>query len=263
MPYWGAQLAKYLANLDRLDVADTTAQVVAEIAEALTAVLDHRTAPEGTLMAQLSTELRSDSPLSVDDIVSTVAFLLYAGLEATANGIGMAVNSLLRRPELCAELRAASPATMAAAVEELLRFDTSVLQVPRVATADLDLCGTRIPEGAVAVLVLGAANHDEPRYTEPDTIQVHRAETRHLTFGLGAHFCIGAALARAETAAFLTTFLARAPRAELVGRPRWSSRDGVRTLEQLPVRLDPGDGRATSGRRLGASAPAGPDRPEA
>jgi cytochrome P450 len=238
LPRWSAVFAKYLANAARTDVADETAAVVREIC---TVVRDRLPdAPPGSLVYELTTHA-DGGPLSLDDLVSTVSLLLYAGLESTANLLGLGVIALAERPALRAELAHASATTMAAAVDELLRYDTSVLQVPRIAAADLSLEGQRIRQGDLVVLMLGAANHDERRFPDPDTPDLRRDVSRHVGFGHGIHYCVGAALARAEAAVFFSVLLRAAPDFVLVAPPRWGSRSGIRSLDALPMVLRPSD----------------------
>ncbi|TCO61178.1 cytochrome P450 [Actinocrispum wychmicini] len=236
LPRWGAVFAKYLANAARTDAANETAAAVREISAVVRDQLPD--APAGSLVYELTNPV-SGEPASVDDLVSTISLLLYAGLESTSNLIGLGVLALAERPGLRAELAGASAETMAAAIEELLRYDTSVLQVPRVATADMTLGGQRIHRGDLVVVMLGAANHDERRFPDPDTFDLRRDVSRHVAFGYGVHFCVGAPLARAEAAAFFTVLLRTAPEFALTAQPRWSSRHSVRSLDALPVLLFP------------------------
>lgn len=234
LPRWGTVFAKTLANAARTDVAGETAEVLREISAAVRARLTD--APPGSLLHEL-TAPAAGPRLSLDDLVGTVGLLLYAGLESTSHLMGLSVLALLDHPQLRDELSAAGPAAVAGAVEELLRYDGPVLQVARVATADLELEGSRIKRGDLVVVLLGAANHDERRFADPDRLDLRRDASRHLGFGHGIHFCIGAALARAETTVFLTAVLRDAPGFASAGAPLWGSRNAVRTLDHLPVTL--------------------------
>jgi len=124
----------------------------------------------------------------------------------------------------------------AAAVEEALRFEPAFQFVARVATADLEIGGQAIGADQQIVCVLGAANRDPAQFADPDRFDVHRRPNPHLSFGYGAHFCIGAALARMEAQIAFTTLSRRLRDLHLAsGTPRWRPAFGVRSLETLPV----------------------------
>jgi cytochrome P450 PksS len=123
-------------------------------------------------------------------------------------------------------------------VEELLRL-TSPLELasPRVAREDLEFSGHRVRRGELVVAVLGSANHDEAEFDEPDRLLIGREPNRHMAFGQGPHFCLGAFLARMEAQIALTTLLRRLPDIRLAedARPRWRRGLILRGLESLPV----------------------------
>jgi cytochrome P450 len=150
------------------------------------------------------------------DLVQFVILLLVAGNETTTNLIGNAANALLDHP---AELErvARDPALVPALVEESLRFDSPVQVLLRDARRETEIAGTTIPKGGIVVPVLGSANRDERRFPEPDAFRVGRDTRGHVAFGLGIHFCLGAALARLEARVALEALvpeLARRGRAE-------------------------------------------------
>jgi cytochrome P450 len=121
-----------------------------------------------------------------------------AGHETTASLIGNAVHQLLRHRASWEEL-CRVPELVPQAVEEILRYDTSVISWRRRATRATEIGGVSIPAGAQLLLLLGSANHDERVFDDPETLDLHRAgATRHLSFGHGIHHCLGAALARLE-----------------------------------------------------------------
>ncbi len=147
-------------------------------------------------------------------LASTCIHLLTAGHETTTNLITKAVLALLRHPYVRDELSAV-PELMPQAVEELVRYDTPVQLVRRRAGEDLDLGGRHITAGSTLILVLGSANRDPARFPDPDLLDPHRNTTRHAGFGIGAHYCLGAHLARLEAEIGLTALLRRAPRLSL------------------------------------------------
>ncbi|GLW35014.1 cytochrome P450 [Actinoplanes regularis] len=151
-------------------------------------------------------------------LTSTCIHLLTAGHETTTNLIAKAVLALLRHPRVRDELSAV-PELMPQAVEELIRYDTPVQLVRRRAGQDVELGGRHIEAGSTVVLVLGSANRDPARFPDPDRLDPHRLATRHAGFGIGAHYCLGAHLARLEAEIGLSALLRRTPRLSLAEQP--------------------------------------------
>jgi cytochrome P450 len=162
--------------------------------------------------------------------------LLVAGHETTVNLIANGVLALLRHPDQLAML-AADPGLAPATVEEVLRYDPPVQLTARVAGSDLQLAGAELPAGALVLLLLAAAGRDPAVNPDPDRFDIHRVAPRHLAFGHGIHFCLGAPLARLEAQTALAAFARRFPHARLAG-PDLHYRDNVtlRGLTALPVR---------------------------
>src|SRR5262249_21757895 len=146
------------------------------------------------------------------------ALLVFAGHETTTNLISNGVLALLRHPAALAALRA-EPAGIAAAVEEMLRYDSPVQLVMRVAREDLDLLGQPVRAGERVVLLLASGNRDEAQFPEADRFLPGRRDNRHLAFGQGVHFCLGAALARMEAQEALAVLLRRLPDLRLADGP--------------------------------------------
>jgi cytochrome P450 len=160
---------------------------------------DRLAAPHDDLTSVLL-EVRDgdDGVLSLDEIASVLFAFFTAGHETTASLIGNAVHQLLRHRASWEELCRA-PELVPQAVEEILRYDTSVISWRRRATRATEIGSVSIPAGAQLLLLLGSANHDERVFDDPETLDLHRAgATRHLSFGHGIHHCLGAALARLE-----------------------------------------------------------------
>ncbi|MFI5216521.1 MAG: cytochrome P450, partial [Candidatus Limnocylindria bacterium] len=175
--------------------------------------------------------------LDADELFAMGVLILVAGHDTTTNQIGNAVLALLRHPDERRRL-AADPGLMRSAVEEFLRFDSVVQATARIALEDVSVAGVAIPKGEGALLVIGAANRDPAQFPEPDRLDVARADNRHLAFGQGAHFCLGAGLARAEAQSALATLFARAPRFDGdAAKPDWKPTTVLRGLRSLPLSL--------------------------
>jgi cytochrome P450 len=198
-----------------------------------------RAEPRDDLLSDL---LTADAPpdaggrFSTTELVSLLITLIFGGHETTANLIGSALVLLLGRPGLVAEV-AADPAKVDPLVEETLRADPPVQGSFRTVVADTELSGVRLPAGAQVFAVIGSANRDPAAADDPDTFDPDRAHPeRHLAFGRGIHFCVGAALARLEARTAITTLVRRLPELRLA--------DGFRApyvanlLHRGPTRLD-------------------------
>jgi len=160
-------------------------------------VRQRRRNPGPDLISALTQAEEEGGKLSEDELYSTVVLLLIAGNETTTNLIGNGMLALLRHPD---EMRIVwdSPSRVPTAVEEMLRFDSPVQLTTRMAKTDLEIQGTKIQKGDWLYLVVGAANRDPAQFPEPDRFDVTRIENKHIAFGAGAHFCLGAPLARLE-----------------------------------------------------------------
>jgi cytochrome P450 len=160
-------------------------------------VRQRRKNPGTDLISALTQAEEEGGKLSEDELYSTVVLLLVAGNETTTNLIGNGMLALLRHPD---EMRKVwdSPSRVPTAVEEMLRFDSPVQLTTRMAKTDLEIQGTKIQKGDWLYLVVGAANRDPAQFPDPDRFDVTRTENKHIAFGAGAHFCLGAPLARLE-----------------------------------------------------------------
>ncbi|MFF2730242.1 cytochrome P450 [Streptomyces sp. NPDC058008] len=203
---------------------------------------DKRRHPEDDLLSALvGVHDEHDGRLSEEELAGTGMMLIVAGHESTVNLLGNATLSLLRHPDQMALLRE-RPELMPGAVEEFLRHDTSVERsTSRYAAEDLVLGGVSIPRGGIVVVGLGSAGHDAPQAedTDPAVLDVTRPAARHLAFGHGVHYCLGAPLARLETAVALRTLLSRMPELELAAPVEsldWIGSGIIRGVRSLPVR---------------------------
>jgi cytochrome P450 len=196
--------------------------------------------PGDDLVSALISAREGDERLSHQELMSTIFQLIVAGHDTTTSLIGNSVVALLRHPDQLAALRA-DPAKVPAAIEELLRYDAPVPHSTfRYATEPVDVGGATIPAGAQVVVSLAAANRDARHYTDAEVLDIGRPDTRHLAFGHGIHFCLGAPLARMEGRVALESLVGRFPMLRLavpVERLHWGHGDGLvlRGLLELPV----------------------------
>jgi cytochrome P450 len=176
--------------------------------------------------------------LSRLEVIANAVLLVSAAIDTTAGLIMSAVRALLERPELLARVRS-DPSLIPAVVEETLRFEPSALSCSRHAPEAITLSGVDIPAGSQLLLGLAAANRDPDRYPDPDRFEIDRDHSGLLSFGGGRHFCLGAALARAEAQVAIEGLLVQGKvELELLEDPTWDYRNPtVRSLARLPVRV--------------------------
>jgi pimeloyl-[acyl-carrier protein] synthase len=206
------------------------------IAEYFRALLpERRRHPRADLLSSLLAVEEQGDRLTEGELLATCVLLFIAGHETTVNLIGNGLNALLRHPDQLDRLRR-EPTLIGSAVEELLRFDGPVQRTARITNAEVELGGKTIPAGAFVVTAIGAANRDPAHFPDPDRLDIARAENRHIAFGFGIHFCLGAPLARVEGQLALGTLIKRMPRLRLTGEPlEWRESSTLRGLKALPV----------------------------
>ncbi|MET8115964.1 cytochrome P450 family protein [Streptomyces prasinus] len=190
------------------------------------------------LSALIHTVDEGGDRLNEDELLSTAFLLLIAGHESTVNFICNGISALFAHPGQLALLRADPDGLIDGAVEEMLRHDSPVeTSTPRIATGPVDIGGTVVPAGGVVLIVAADAGRDPARFPDPAAFDIRRADHGHLAFGHGAHYCLGAPLARVEGRIVFRTLLARCPSLAPDGRTdeRVSSllRQGIR---RIPVR---------------------------
>jgi cytochrome P450 len=214
-----------------------------------------REAPGDDLVTALLQSSDGEERLTDQELRSTIFQLIVAGHDTTTTLIGNGLVSLLRHPDQLALVRA-EPHRLAGAIEELLRFDSPVPHSTfRYAVEPVAIANATIPAGAQVIISLAAANRDATRYVDPDEVDIDRPYVRHLAFGHGIHFCLGAALARMEGEIALGSLLRRFPQLRLAGRfedLHWGHGDGLvlRGLSQLSVVPGPSTRRSdTTGER--------------
>lgn len=193
-----------------------------------------RAEPRDDLMSGLIAVEESGDQLTEEEIVATCNLLLIAGHETTVNLIANAILAMLRHREHWTAL-SADPGLAPNIIEETLRYDPPVQLASRVAGADMQIGDTRIPKGDIMMLLLAAAHRDPASTERPDEFDPTRNPIRHLAFGHGPHFCLGAPLARMEAAVALTAVTRRFPHARLAAEPTYKPHVTLRGMARLDV----------------------------
>lgn len=196
-----------------------------------------RREPQDDLVTALIKAEEAGDKLNEDELLAMVFLLLIAGQETTVNLIGNGTLALIENPDEMSKLRS-DPALAKPAVEELLRYTAPVLMTSeRYALENAVVHGVTIPRGEMTLGVIGSANRDETVFDKPNELLITRDPNKHLSFGQGIHFCLGAPLARMEAQIAFTTLLRRLPHLRLNNPSslRWRPSMILRGLESLPV----------------------------
>jgi len=203
------------------------------------ALYSSKSTEDNDLIAQLLKADFGDQPLTESELLAMSFLFITAGYETTVHLIGNSVLALVEQPELWDDLKR-NPDLLPQAIEEFLRYDGPVeTSTPRYAREDFKFGGTQFKRGDLVTLVFTSANRDGERFENPEKIDFRRPENRHLAFGYGAHYCVGAPLARLEMHVALSALLKHYDRLELAVEKedvRWRLGMLMRGLEVLPVR---------------------------
>jgi cytochrome P450 len=204
----------------------------------LTALLAVTTDPASCPhLTQFPAAHQASAVLTEDELVSNINILLSTGHETTTHLLGNGMHALLQHPHQMRLLRA-QPSLLTSAIEEMLRYESPVQITYRSALVDAEINGKHIRRGDLVNSVLGSANRDPERFSDPDCFSITRSEGRHLGFGMGIHFCIGAPLVRLEAEIVFETILRRFPDITLAAESlAWQEHPIFRGLKSLPVRL--------------------------
>jgi cytochrome P450 len=202
---------------------------------------DRRRQPRDDLVTRLIQTEDGGDRLSPVELRSMIASLLFAGYDTTRNQLGIAMTLFADRPEQWALLRQ-RPELAPRAVDEVVRFQGTVSVAPRFAEQEMVVDDYLIPAGTVVSLSTAAANHDPAACTRPERFDITAERLPPLTFGGGAHYCLGANLARAEMEEALTILARRLPGLRLDGEVRWRPRTGIFGPVTLPLAFTPGEG---------------------
>ncbi|HEV8296433.1 MAG TPA: cytochrome P450, partial [Acidimicrobiales bacterium] len=193
-----------------------------------------RRGPEDDLLSALLATEVDGQRLSEDDLLAFGWLLLVGGNDTTTNLIGNGIELLARDPAARAEL-VGDPALLPDAIEEILRVASPTHTLVRTAACDAQLPHGEIPRGARVLLLWAAANLDEREFADPERFDIRRRASRHLAFGYGLHFCLGAALARLEARVAFDEFLGRIPDYELSATPEHIVSSTFHGFETLPI----------------------------
>ncbi len=199
-------LTDFLNPIPAFDPAAVEATMLDGIAYFTSIIESRRANPTADLLSAMLTAEDADDRLDRFEIVALAMFLMFAGHETTSGLLGTAMLALSQHPDQCRLLRE-NPALWPNAVEEFLRYDTSLQLDPRTAARDFSIGDAAIKKGQNIIVLLGAANRDPRRWQDPDRLQLDRADPRGVAFGHGIHHCLGASLARMEIRIGLECFL--------------------------------------------------------
>ena len=218
---WSSDIARLVTNLTAQEDALVAKRAVVEMGEYFAPLFAARRAsPQDDLVSALIAATDRGDVLSDAELLANCVLLMFAGHETTTNLIGNGVLALLQHPEQRARL-VGEPSLIGSAVEELLRYEAPVQLMRRTTLEPLEMSGVTIPAGSLVGLLIGAANRDPKAFPEPERLDLAR-KPRHAAFGFGPHFCIGAALARAEGEIAIETLFRRFPDLRLAdAQPRW------------------------------------------
>ena len=234
---WSDYLAGLLGDISRaaeqVEVAQRSALEMIDYLQGI--ITECRQNPRDDLISALVTAEEQGGMFSEEELFSMFVLLQIGGHETTTNLIGNGLLALLQNPAELQKLRE-NPSLTETAVEELLRYDSPVQITSRISMEDLEIGGKKISKGQMVSLFIGAANRDPAQFPEPDRLDITRQENRHLAFGFGLHFCLGAALARLEGQIAIGAVLRRMPHLRLATADlEWDDNPTFRGLKALPV----------------------------
>jgi len=203
-------------------------------------VADRRANPKDDMTTALVLAEDAGETLSESELISMLFLLLFAGHETTANLLAVGTLALLQNPDQLALLKA-NPALIDTAIDELLRYTNPTQHIAlRYNIEDIEVGGQPIPQYSTLVLCIAAANRDETIFENPEVLDITRTPNRHIAFGFGVHYCLGAPLARLEAKIAFTRLLERFPNMQLatpVDQLKWKGAPALRGLKKLPLRM--------------------------
>lgn len=227
-----------------------------DLAQALRQGIENRRADlQDDLLSHLIRTQQQNDELTDDDLLNLLFLLIPAGFETTMGLLCAATRQLAADPEEGDRLRA-QPDRIDRFIEEILRFEPPNLAMMRLVLRDTELSGTPLPRGSVVFLMTASANRDERRFSSPEQFIVDREDQGHISFGYGAHFCLGARLARLEARLALQALLERYERFIFLDQtPQWLPSLSMRHVQAQPMKLIPRRTRAHSEPTTAAARP--------
>lgn len=235
---WTRSFADLLGNFQHNPVrAKAATKTVDDMTAYFRRAMRERTArPDGLLHSFMAADVNGDR-FTEDEVIANAIITMVGGLETTTNLIANGMLSLLLHPDQWALLQR-EPELVPSAVEEFLRFESPIQHTARLAPQDTELGGRVILRRQAVIAVMAAANRDPTRFSEPDRLDIRRADNRHLAFGWATHHCFGASLARLEAQLAFSAFVRRLGAMRLAGSFNWRQDSGAfRGLESLLVEL--------------------------
>jgi cytochrome P450 PksS len=229
------------STIEMEELARKADKAAVQFSALITQLVEQRRRQPGTDMISLLIGTYQGQGFNVEGLPSVCIQLLIGGMLTTTDLIANAVNALLCHPDQLQKLKK-NPTLINSAVEEILRFDTSLPFLTRIAKQDLTIGGKDITAGSVIALGFGAANHDPEKFEEPEVFDITRTPNEHLGFSSGIHFCLGAVLVRMELTICLTTLLRRLPNLgfdpDKQAIPTKHSTLILKGFDSLPVKFD-------------------------
>jgi cytochrome P450 len=236
---WSDDLAEVFGNAAAtVETAQRAQNSLVSLTEYFRALLPERRENKGDDLVSLLLRVEEEGEvLTGEELLAQCSMLLVAGHETTRNLLGNGLLALLHHRDQFAKLKE-NPSLINSAVREFARFDSPVQFSGRAATQDFSWHEQEIRKGQTVILLLGSANHDPERFSDPEKLEISRDEGMPLSFGHGIHFCIGAALAQAEAEIAFTTLLERTSNLRMLDEvPAWRSNLSFRGLNKLPLSL--------------------------
>jgi cytochrome P450 len=236
---WGEALAAHMSpGAESLKRADQAIEAFREYVHAM--VERMRRTGDGPELPMLMLDQKDNDALTEDELVAMFVLILFGGSETTTNLLGNGFLALQRNRDQWDRL-VADPSLVRPAIEELIRYDSPHHYLPRVALADFEIGGEQVRAGDTMIIVMGAANRDPDVFDEPTRLDVTRSNASdHLSFGFGAYFCLGAALARLEGELVFTRLVSEFPQARLLTDDiTYGGSAMLRAIQHLPTNLAP------------------------
>lgn len=233
---WTNVLSRILDPLVSLEEYEVMNKATENIQDYLrTLIAEREKDPQADFISNLIAAKEQNDRLSKKDILAVCTLLFLAGEETTGNTIGNGMLALLQHPHQMEQLKR-EPTKIQSAVEEIIRYDSAIQMLTRIATDNLEIGNRTIKAGEKIVLCLGAANRDPVQFPNPDDLNINREQNQHVAFADGIHYCLGAALARVETQIAINTLIQRFPDLKLVSNKlEWKKSIVIRGLKALPI----------------------------